>query len=334
MKNQDEIKVGETSNQSKNERDFLLEALKQSGCALEYASDDLKADPVVVLEALKQNWLALEYASNDLKADRDFMLAAVKQYGGALRYASFELIGDMNLRFAAELNGYEPPWCRITEDIRKVYSNPQKLLEQISVIEDKEIDDPLILLCHFDSRESHEEKFTFLKVLLQKGDLIPHLAQRVECIQNTFSMQREACINALSRSPDDDALTKRLTALDDACNHINAVFLNYKAYSDPGKHDTYLCEKIITLIETMYGAPIITQDPVLSLLEQPTDAGEKAIIEAFSKQDYNVLVQKITTQKAKSHVVAPCRLFCSPNATANISPEAGDKGCGMAPTQP
>ena len=81
----------------------------------------------------------------------------------------------------------------------------------------------------------------------------------------------------------------------------------------------------------MYGKPIIAQDVVLSLLELPAYAEETAIIEAFSKQDYNALVQKITTKKANSHVVAPCRLFCRPNATANISPEAGDKGCGMAP---
>ena len=208
------------------------------------------------------------------------MLAAVKQGGYALKYASKNLRRDREIVLAAELNGYTSNKYLIAEDIRNVYSNPQKLLEQISVIE--ETYDPLILLCHFDGQDSHEKKFDFLKVLLQKGDLIPHLAQRVECIQNTLSIQREACTNALSRSPDDDVLTKQLTALNKYYSDIDAVFLNYQAYLDPSAKDT-----------------------ALSLLELPADAEEKAIIEAFSTQDYNALKQKIDTQKLLSSRLVP-----------------------------
>ena len=47
----------------------MLEAMKQDGNALMYASKKLKADKDVVLEAVKQTWLALRYASEELKAD-------------------------------------------------------------------------------------------------------------------------------------------------------------------------------------------------------------------------------------------------------------------------
>jgi len=48
-----------------------------------------------VLEAVKQNGLALEYASKELQNDRDVVLAAVKQCGEALRYASDELKSEL-----------------------------------------------------------------------------------------------------------------------------------------------------------------------------------------------------------------------------------------------
>ena len=46
--------------------------------ALQYASESLKDDRVIVLEAVKENGRALEYASERLKDDKDFVLAAVK----------------------------------------------------------------------------------------------------------------------------------------------------------------------------------------------------------------------------------------------------------------
>ena len=48
-------------------------------------------DREIVLEAVKQSWEALEYASATLKDDREIVLEAVKQNGRALQYASAEL---------------------------------------------------------------------------------------------------------------------------------------------------------------------------------------------------------------------------------------------------
>ena len=63
-------------------RTEVLEAVKQNGCALQYASAALQDDHEIVLEAVKQNGRALEYASATLKDDREIMLEAVHLRGG------------------------------------------------------------------------------------------------------------------------------------------------------------------------------------------------------------------------------------------------------------
>ena len=59
----------------------VLAAVQQSGEALQFASEELKADREVVLAAVQQDGLALEHASEELRANREVVLAAVKQKG-------------------------------------------------------------------------------------------------------------------------------------------------------------------------------------------------------------------------------------------------------------
>ena len=54
----------------------MLEAVKQNGYALDYASDALKDDHEIVLEAVKQDGNALKYASVALQNDHEFILEA------------------------------------------------------------------------------------------------------------------------------------------------------------------------------------------------------------------------------------------------------------------
>ena len=75
-------------------RDEALEAIKEDGRFLEYASPELRADRNVVLAAVRQAGLAIAYASPVLQADREVVLAAVRQNGMALRYASKEQRAD------------------------------------------------------------------------------------------------------------------------------------------------------------------------------------------------------------------------------------------------
>ena len=60
-----------------NNKEEVLEAVREDGYAFEYASDELKADREAVLAAVQQD--ALEYADDSLKNDPEFM-KEVEQY--------------------------------------------------------------------------------------------------------------------------------------------------------------------------------------------------------------------------------------------------------------
>ena len=59
----------------------------------------LISDHQFMLEAVKQDGRALEYASEELRGDREVVLEAVKQdeFGSTLQYASPELRGDLQM---------------------------------------------------------------------------------------------------------------------------------------------------------------------------------------------------------------------------------------------
>ena len=58
-----------------------MEAVRQDGMALCYASNELKADREIVLEAVRQNDSALRYASKELQVDREFVSKRARQNG-------------------------------------------------------------------------------------------------------------------------------------------------------------------------------------------------------------------------------------------------------------
>ena len=54
-----------TDNKIITDREEMLEAVRNDGRALEFASDPLKADREVMLEAVRNDGNALEYASEE-----------------------------------------------------------------------------------------------------------------------------------------------------------------------------------------------------------------------------------------------------------------------------
>jgi histidinol phosphatase-like PHP family hydrolase len=75
-------------------KEEVMEAVKQNGSALQYASEELRNDREVVLEAVKTDNYAFEDASDALKADREVVLEVVRKHGHALQWASNELKND------------------------------------------------------------------------------------------------------------------------------------------------------------------------------------------------------------------------------------------------
>ena len=72
MKNKKEntMEIQEVIN-NKDNKEFILKAVKESGKLLEFASAQLQNDEEVVKEALKQDGEALEFVSDNLKNNND-----------------------------------------------------------------------------------------------------------------------------------------------------------------------------------------------------------------------------------------------------------------------
>jgi hypothetical protein len=89
------------SEELRGNEEILLAVVKQDGYALQYASEELRGNEEIVLAAVKQNGCALWYASEELRGNEEIVLAAVKQEGHALKYASEELRGNEEIVLAA-----------------------------------------------------------------------------------------------------------------------------------------------------------------------------------------------------------------------------------------
>ena len=61
------------------------------GAAVAPRPEELRADREIVLEVVKQSGNALQYAAVELRSDRAFALEAVSQNGRALQYTAWEL---------------------------------------------------------------------------------------------------------------------------------------------------------------------------------------------------------------------------------------------------
>lgn len=81
----------------RDDREFVLSAVRASGVSIRYASDRLRGDAEVALQAVRQNGRALEYVADDLLADRKVVLAAIGRWAIALQFASPELRDDREI---------------------------------------------------------------------------------------------------------------------------------------------------------------------------------------------------------------------------------------------
>ncbi|CAJ1330894.1 unnamed protein product [Effrenium voratum] len=105
----------------------MLQALKRSGMALQFASEALRCDREVVLEAARQDgcsvrfafyqafredfdimkeaiandWRSYGYASNELKRNKDLALFAIEQSWETLQFVDEDLQDDLEVMSAA-----------------------------------------------------------------------------------------------------------------------------------------------------------------------------------------------------------------------------------------
>ena len=62
-----------------NNKEYVINAVKQKGKLLEFATTELQDDEDVVKVALEQDGEAMEFVSNRLKDDKDIALLAINK---------------------------------------------------------------------------------------------------------------------------------------------------------------------------------------------------------------------------------------------------------------
>ena len=82
------------SDELKNNKDFILKAIKISVLCFKYVSDELKNNKEVALEAIEEYSSNIEYISNELKRDKEIILKAVEKDADNIKYLSDELKND------------------------------------------------------------------------------------------------------------------------------------------------------------------------------------------------------------------------------------------------
>jgi len=126
-----------------NDREVVLEAVKNNGDALEYASEELKNDKEILLEASKtgnhvfdhaskdfsndreivlravQTDYSLSFASEELRDDREIVLEAVTEYGTNLEYASERLKKDKEIVLIAVLSSRGKAIEYVSEELQE-----------------------------------------------------------------------------------------------------------------------------------------------------------------------------------------------------------------------
>ena len=104
------------------DKDIVLHAVRQDGCALYYAATKLQEDREVALVAVKQNFQALYYVSATLKSDRSVVLAAIESGGSrgweALPFAGRELRADRGVVLEAAKSSTDAALRFATPSIR------------------------------------------------------------------------------------------------------------------------------------------------------------------------------------------------------------------------
>jgi hypothetical protein len=93
------------SDDEKNDKAYVMEAVRREGYDLEHASYALRNDPEVVIQAAKHRPMAIKFATQHLQNDRTFFLKAIKEADGAvLCRAQFDFTDDKEMVLAAMEN--------------------------------------------------------------------------------------------------------------------------------------------------------------------------------------------------------------------------------------
>lgn len=142
----------------KNEREFVLKVVSESGNHLRFLCDEFRNDYDVVLASVKDNGNAYEYASDNLKVNEDIVIAALTGTGnGVLEHAPSEITSNREyLKLNAYKDGnaiyYAADEFKADKELIKIAARSRFNVEQAyraissSLLKDKEFMTELLLI--------------------------------------------------------------------------------------------------------------------------------------------------------------------------------------------
>eukprot|EP01098_Paradermamoeba_levis_P010599 TRINITY_DN445_c0_g1_i4.p1 TRINITY_DN445_c0_g1~~TRINITY_DN445_c0_g1_i4.p1 ORF type:complete len:675 (-),score=234.72 TRINITY_DN445_c0_g1_i4:619-2577(-) len=148
----------------RDDREFILEAVKASPSALQFANKEFIKDKEIVTLAVQKNGLALKHADCSLKKDQEIVLLAVKQNVKAFKYADETLKKDKETVLAAlraisgevfEFMFMDENLCQDREVVIAAVKQNAEVLDQY-VRGDLRFDKEIIKIAEQSARESRE----------------------------------------------------------------------------------------------------------------------------------------------------------------------------------
>ena len=109
-----------------------LEYGRMNSDILEYVSNEMRSEKIIMRNACKKWSDALKYVSDELKDDRQFIVEAVKRHGMALEYASIRLRGDILVVKSAVMNDIRA--LKFASEDMKTHNDVITLTNELSAI--------------------------------------------------------------------------------------------------------------------------------------------------------------------------------------------------------
>lgn len=131
----DLLKYENAREEIKNDKKFMLKAIKKDYRVLAYASETLKNDIDFMIQAIENNYLCIKFAGKKLLNDEEFILNAIIINPSALGYASNRLRNNKDFVLTAIRKGLEQDYSVLAFASNELMQDKRFMLKAIEINE-------------------------------------------------------------------------------------------------------------------------------------------------------------------------------------------------------
>ncbi|EFC48800.1 predicted protein [Naegleria gruberi] len=152
-------------------KEIIRKIVKLESCNFTYACDELKDDKSFVLELLEQKQTIFIYVSDGLKSDKDIVKKSVKKCGYLFEYAADELKSDKE--FVLELLEQKCNiFSYISERLKECLNSNKEIIREIVKVECSNF--------KYACDELKDDKPFVLELLSQKHEILEYVSNRLQ----------------------------------------------------------------------------------------------------------------------------------------------------------